>query len=73
MADEPIEIEGDDPDDAYCEGDTPPEDIDWDKVEQLDAVEKRIQEVSDGDEVTATLLSAAVLHEAYGEDLEVHL
>jgi hypothetical protein len=55
-----------DDDEAFCEGDTPLEEVDWDAVTRL----QRLQdEALDADDVSMAMLG--LLHELHGDDLQV--
>jgi hypothetical protein len=55
-----------DDDEAYCDGDTPLADIDWDAVARLERLQA---EALDADDVPMAMLG--LLHELHGDDLQV--
>ena len=55
--------------DSYCEGDTPPEDIDWARVEYLQERFDEIHTMPEGEEKSLAMLT--LLSEMHGPDLEV--
>jgi hypothetical protein len=62
-------IEFEDIGDSYCEGDPLPDDIDWSKVEYLQERYDEVQEMPESEE--KSLAMVVLLHEMYGDDLEV--
>lgn len=52
----------------YCEGDPPIEDIDWDQVAELESRQTAVLAVPEEDRPVEML---GLLHEMYGDDLEV--
>lgn len=63
MSDEHVDLYDAADDDAFCEGDPDPTDIDWDAVARLKALQ-----ADAGDDETKNL---GLLAEMYGDDLEV--
>jgi hypothetical protein len=62
------EFGDDDSEQAYAEGDVPLDEIDWDEVAKLDELQKAALAVPEEDRPMAML---GLLHEMYGDDLEV--
>jgi len=58
-----------DDDNAYAEGDIPPDEIDWSKVEYLEERYAEVQSMPDGEE--KSLAMVILLHEMHGDELEV--
>lgn len=55
-----------DDDEAFCEGDVPLDEIDWNEVARLERLQN---EALDADDVPMAMLG--LLHEMHGDDLEV--
>lgn len=67
---EDSEFMGDgDPDDAFCEGDTPDEDVNYSEVAKLVKLQDEALSAPEGDDRSWAVL--ALLGEMYGEDLVV--
>lgn len=58
-----------DADESYCAGDTPPEDIDWARVEYLQERYDEIHTMPEGEEKSMAMLT--LLSEMHGPELEV--
>lgn len=58
-----------DGDEGFCEGDTPLEEIDWDQVAELEARQKAVLDLPEGEEREMGMLG--LLHEMHGDEVEV--
>lgn len=68
MSEDP-DIPDEDEGEEFCEGDTPLDEVDWDKVQWLQMRQEDVLSIPEGEERSTAMLG--LLQEMHGDELEV--